>query len=159
MIMDYAITLDDVELQELINSRAKDFYYDDALCPIEWEPSGYDFLSPCLEEANLMRKVLDQNSFREWFLKFLPQLTSIDFELSPGEVSDREDGHLVHLDGVNFSRAWCLYGINSALNGQFAKLDATATNHIQYSLPKIVDDNYEGGHWLASFALLSLSQE
>jgi len=153
---DYAQAVGDTTLTNLIASRAKDFYYNDADCPISWEPSGFDFLSPCLEEADIMRRVLPKEEFKSWLHKFLPQLKSKDFKLETGRVSDRTDGKLVHLDGVNFSRAWCLYGIADAYP-EYEHLKAVANTHTNYSLPSIIDDNYEGTHWLGSFAIYALN--
>lgn len=158
MIYDYAIAYGDDELRILVGQRARDFYLEDTNCPLNWEPSGYDFLSPCLEEADIMRRVLPEDAFRGWLRKFLPQLAHRDFQLEPGVVADRKDGHLVHLDGLNFSRAWCLYGIAATLP-EFQHLVQIANDHINYSLPGLVGDGYEGGHWLASFALLALDSE
>ena len=152
---DYALLFGDSDLKAAIKQRAQDFYLEDKNCPIEWEPSGYDFLSPCLEELDLMRRVLPEKHFMIWVKDFLPQLLSPDFELAVGEVYDRTDGKLVHLDGLNFSRAWVL----SALAGQYPKfrhLEVVADKHLAYSLPNLVDDSYEGGHWLGSFAINAL---
>lgn len=156
MIYDYALAFNDVELQQVIADRAKDYYLDDKNCPIEWEPSGYDFLSPCLEEADLMRRILPAREFKNWLKDFLPEIMLHKFSLSPGVVLDRTDGHLVHLDGLNFSRAWCLKGIVETLP-ELSHLIPIAEMHIRYSLPNLVGDSYEGGHWLASFALLAQS--
>lgn len=153
---DYAQTVADDSLKNMIITRAKDFYLTDMNCPITWEPSGFDFLSPCLEEADIMRRVLPKEEFKTWLLNFLPQLQSTDFTLETGRVSDRTDGKLVHLDGVNFSRAWCLYGIANDLS-EYSHLKEVANTHINYSLPSIVDDNYEGTHWLGSFAIYALN--
>jgi hypothetical protein len=153
---DYAEAVNDNELKNLISKRSQEFYWSDQECPLKWEPSGYDFLSPCLEEADLMRRVLPKEEFRSWLLKFLPELQKKDFDLPPGTVSDRTDGKLVHLDGVNFSRAWCLLGIASELP-EYQHLVNVAQKHIAYSLPNIVDGAYEGEHWLASFAIYALS--
>ncbi len=154
---DYARTAALADLKYAIERRAKQFYLSDQACPITWEPGGYDFLSPCLEEADLMRRVLSKGEFREWVTKFLPQLLEKNFYLAPAEVSDRADGHLVHLDGVNFSRAWCLYGLAQQLNNE-QRLLLVAHRHVQHSLPAVTDGNYEGGHWLASFALYALAE-
>lgn len=156
MIYDYAVAYEDDELRTLVERRARDFYFVDTNCPLSWEPSGYDFLSPCLEEADIMRRVLSEREFRIWLRNFLPQLVHEDFRLEPGVVTDREDGHLVHLDGLNFSRAWCLYGIAETLP-EYQHLVQIANDHINYSLSNLVGDSYEGGHWLASFALLALT--
>ncbi|MEM6722201.1 MAG: DUF2891 domain-containing protein [Bacteroidota bacterium] len=153
---DYAKTVQNTSLLDLITQRAKDFYLSDADCPISWEPSGFDFLSPCLEEADIMRRVLGKDEFKTWLQAFLPQLVDKDFQLAQGKVSDRTDGKLVHLDGVNFSRAWCLYGIANEFPA-YAHLKNIANEHVNYSLPSIVDDNYEGTHWLGSFAIYALN--
>jgi hypothetical protein len=153
---DYAEAVGHLELKRLVEKRAKDFFLRDAGCPLSWEPSGYDFLSPCLEEADIMRRVLPRGEFASWLKKFLPQLAGKKFSLAPGIVSDRRDGKLVHLDGLNFSRAWCLYGIAASLPG-YGHLRKIADEHLHHSLPAIVADSYEGGHWLATFALYALS--
>ncbi len=153
---DYAVTTGHEELKTLINEIAREFYLNDQRCPLTWEPSGFDFLSPCLEEAALMKRVLSKEEFRSWIGEFLPQLGDKHFELAPGRVSDRTDGKLVHLDGVNFSRAWSLNKIAEGLS-EFDHLKNLANHHINYSLPSIVDDNYEGGHWLGSFAIYALN--
>lgn len=155
---DYAVTTGDDSLVLIIKQRAKDFYLYDTNCPIGWEPGGNDFLSPCLEEADLMRRVLDNEEYKAWLKKFLPRLSDTSFSLEPGIVSDRSDGQLAHLDGLNFSRAWCLYGIAST-GEEYSHLTKIADKHIAHSLPDISDGNYEGGHWLASFALLALSSQ
>ena len=153
---DYANTLGNLPLKEMISKRAKDFYMKDANCPISWEPSGYDFLSPCLQEAAIMKRVLSMAEFKTWFGNFLPQLKDVNYQLEVGLVSDRTDGKLVHLDGVNFSRAWALYDIIQDLP-EYSHLRNVANKHINYSLPNIVGDSYEGGHWLGSFAIYALN--
>jgi len=144
---DYAVLVGDVNLKKAIEESAIRFYGSDADCPISWEPSGYDFLSPCLQELDIMRKILSVEKFNKWSKVFLPELYKQQLTLEPGKVLDRSDGHLVHLDGVNFSRAWCLYPIknNNAQN--------IANEHLAFSLSKIKDGDYAGQHWLASFAL------
>jgi len=153
---DYANTVGHQTLKEMIEKRAKDFYLNDVDCPISWEPSGYDFLSPCLQEAAIMKRVLSVSEFTTWFEKFLPQLKDVNYQLAVGEVSDRTDGKLVHLDGVNFSRAWALYDIVKDLPA-YSHLKNIANEHINYSLPNLVGDSYEGGHWLGSFAIYALN--
>lgn len=153
---DYAFSNGIDSLQELIRTKAIEFYRDDHNCPLNWEPGGYDFLSPCLEEIDLMRRVLDENEFRDWIQGFAPQMRSGEFSLEPGEVSDRTDGKLVHLDGLNFSRAWVLYGLADQYP-EFNHLNQIANQHIAYSLPYLTDGNYEGEHWLATFAIYALS--
>ena len=154
---DYAKQAGDNALVDAISNRAKDFYLQDKGCPIEWEPSGYDFLSPCLEEIDLMRRILPNKDFLSWLGQFMPIILLPDFNLEVGTVFDRSDGKLVHLDGLNFSRAWVL----NALADQYPELthlQAIANEHLSYSLPNLVDDSYEGGHWLGSFAIYALLQ-
>jgi len=155
--IDYAHTVNDTAFMRLIIKRAKEFYQNDKNYPLWWEPGGYDFLSPALEEIDIMRKVLPKKEFKSWLKGFLPQIMQKDFSLAVGEVSDRTDGHMVHLDGVNFSRAWCLYGLAKQYP-EFGYLIPIANKHINYSLPNLVGDSYEGGHWLASFAINALTQ-
>jgi len=154
---DYAIALDDTELKSIIIKRGKDFYYQDTGCPINWEPSGHDFLSPCLEEIDIMKKILAKEDFMNWINHFLPEITQNTFDIAVGEVSDRSDGHLVHLDGLNFSRAWCFK--NLATYPEFRHLNQLANKHINYSLPNLIGDDYMGGHWLASFAIYALAEK
>ncbi len=154
---DYAQTLNHQDFKALIEKRAREFYLSDANCPISWEPGGFDFLSPCLEEMDIMRKVLPANEFQSWLSAFLPQLKDKNYDLAVGEISDRTDGKLVHLDGVNFSRAWCLYGLANQFP-EYKHLKNIANKHIQYSLPNLVSDSYEGGHWLGSFAIYALGE-
>ncbi len=152
---DYALKTDNQDLLAVISQRARDFYFFDNTCPMSWEPGGNDFLSPCLEEVNIMMRVLDQEEFRIWLKSFLPELSEKNYYLEPGIVSDRSDGQLAHLDGLNFSRAWCLYGIAEYLP-EYKHLKIIADKHIMHSLPDITGEHYEGSHWLASFALLAL---
>jgi len=154
---DYAIAVHNDELSRLITNRAKDYYLADEECPINWEPSGFDFLSPCLEEIDIMRRVLSHDEFEQWIDNFLPALKNKNYDLAVGEVSDRTDGKLVHLDGVNFSRAWVFYGLANQYS-EFQHLRNIANKHVQYSLPNLVGDSYEGGHWLGSFAIYALNQ-
>ncbi|WP_377175904.1 DUF2891 domain-containing protein [Namhaeicola litoreus] len=145
---DYAQTVGDKELLNSIKENSLRFYSQDANCPITWEPSGHDFLSPCLQELDIMRKVLPKAEFEQWSSSFLPALSEQQLILEPGKIIDRTDGKLVHLDGLNFSRAWCLYAIKGNTNAY-----NLATEHLDYSLSKITDGDYAGQHWLASFAL------
>ena len=153
---DYAETVNHEVLKNAIKNRASYFYMNDKNCPISWEPSGTDFLSPCLEEAALMKRLLSVDDYKDWLNDFLPQLKDKKFTLEVGIVSDRTDGHLVHLDGVNFSRAWNLNKIAEGLP-EYKHLQNLANQHINYSLPSIFDDDYMGGHWLGSFAIYALN--
>jgi hypothetical protein len=154
---DYAKTTNHQSLLNLIKERALFWFENDQSCSLLWEPSGFDFLSPCFQEIDIMRKVLPPNDFKSWLKKFMPELFLTSFELKPGIVSDRSDGKLVHLDGLNFSRAWCIYGLINDFPQEFSHLRSIANEHIQFSLPSIIDDNYEGTHWLGSFAIYALN--
>ncbi|WP_406683505.1 DUF2891 domain-containing protein [Seonamhaeicola sp. MEBiC1930] len=153
---DYAETLNHEALQKAIKDRALFFFKNDENCPMSWEPSGSDFLSPCLEEAALMKRLLAQDEFKVWLDAFLPQLKDKNYTLETGKVSDRTDGNLVHLDGVNFSRAWNLYEITIGMP-EYNHLKPIANEHISHSFPSIFGDDYMGGHWLGSFAIYALN--
>ena len=153
---DYAKSAKNAELQSLIEQRAKDYFMSDKNCPISWEPSGYDFLSPCLEEMGLMLRVLPEKQFLVWLHNFMPQLEDLDYQLEVAKVSDRSDGKLVHLDGLNFSRAWNLYALAKQYP-KYAHLKTIANKHLSHSYPNLVGDSYEGGHWLGSFAIHTLN--
>jgi hypothetical protein len=152
---DWATYNEDFSFLKAIEERAVYFYGKDKNCPLSWEPSGTDFLSPCLEEAVLMKKVLPKNDFSDWLKAFLPQLFNQRFKMDVGEVSDRSDGHLVHLDGLNFSRSWCLFKLAKDIPA-LSHLNAISQNHFEYAYPNLIGDDYMGGHWLASFAIYAL---
>ena len=156
---DYARTCGDEDLLELIAARAAAWFGGDADCQA-WEPSGDDFLSSALMEAELMRRVLTRGEFTAWFESFLPRLARREPStfFRPAVVSDPTDGKIAHLDGVNLSRAWCMRGLASSLEPGDARrppLEETAEAHLSASL-KAVEGDYMGEHWLASFALLAL---
>jgi hypothetical protein len=155
---DYAKATDNQDFLEAIKKRAQEFYLKDDDCPVSWEPGGYDFLSPCLSEIDIMRRVLPKNAFSLWIDDFMPQLKNKDFKMELAEVSDRTDGKLVHLDGLNFSRAWVFYGLANQYPQLFGHLKNLATEHVAYSFPNVVGDSYEGGHWLGSFAIYALKE-
>jgi hypothetical protein len=155
---DYALLTANQKLQNLIMKRAKDFYLKDKKSPLAYEPSGYDFLSPTFETMDLMRRVLSKVDFYNWVKAYLPQILSKNFTLEVGKVSDRTDGHLVHLDGLNFSRAWCLYAL-AHHDVRFKHLIPLADKHLAHSLPSVADGDYMGEHWLASFALQALIEK
>jgi hypothetical protein len=150
---DYAQFSKDIAFQKVIKENAIRLFLNDQNCPFNWEPSGADFLSPCLEELGLMQRVLPQKDFFVWLKKFAPELFNKKFSWEVAKVSDRTDGHLVHLDGLNFSRAWNLYHLMNQYPKQFSHLRMLADSHFNFSLPSVVDGNYEGEHWLATFAL------
>jgi hypothetical protein len=145
----------------MIRAAVRGWYAKDSDCQA-WEPSGEDFLSPALIEAACMQRVLAGSAFRSWFARFLPRLAKRDPAnlFAPALVSDRSDGRIVHLDGLNLSRAWCWRGIAESLSrddpvrGLAAR---AAERHLAASLPFIAG-NYMGEHWLASFALLACAR-
>lgn len=156
---DYARGAGDAEFAALIRQAAIRYYGDDVQCPIAWEPSGEDFLSPCLEEAALMSRVLDRDAFEAWLATFLPGLGAGD-GLNPVNVSDRTDPKIVHLDGLNLSRAWNLLILANAVGDAelAASLRASADEHLAASLPFVTAENYVGSHWLGSFAIYALTR-
>jgi len=157
--LEYAERAKHDALKNIIIARAKDYFLNDTDCPANWEPSGEDFLSACLEEAKLMSKVLSANEFQSWFKKFLPK-KKMKALVNPAEVSDRSDPKLVHLDGVNLSRAWCIYSLLPYVKKKKTKklLIKAAARHLNATVPYIASEYYEGTHWLASFAVYALSR-
>ncbi len=157
LMLDWAREIGDTEMETLIIDKSMAFHAQDLDCPIEYEPSGEDFLSPCLMEADLMRRILKQKEFVSWLSEFLPAIPddgSTDW-LQPGIVKDASDGKLVHLDGVNSSRAWNLYNIARALPADDPRntaLIASAKIHADTGVAAVSDEHYSGSHWLASFA-------
>ena len=155
LMLDYARVAGNPEFGKLAESRARDYYLKDKTCPLAYEPSGEDFLSPCLAEADVMRRVLPAAEFAPWFAAFLPAV-----EMEPTRVADVTDGKLYHLAGLNLSRAWMLLGIASALpqsEKRRASLTALAARLRQVGLDSIKGEHYEGGHWLGSFAVYLVS--
>jgi hypothetical protein len=155
LMLDYARITGNTDFGRLVESRARDYYLKDKNCPLSYEPSGEDFLSPCLAEADTMRRILPQAEFVPWFSDFLPGV-----DLEPTRVSDVTDGKLYHLAGLNLSRAWMLEGILSKLPGSDARrtpLTALAGKLRQAGLESIKSEHYEGGHWLGSFAVYLVS--
>lgn len=156
----YATAVGDMDLVNAIKTTSIRFYESDKNCDLAYEPGGNDFLSPCLEEAYLMSKVMPKDEYKNWLLNFMPLLFEEEIEeLQPAIVSDRTDGKLVHLDGLNFSRANCLYGIGRALPELQQSLNPIANAHIAFSIKNLANDDYMGSHWLGTFALLALSNE
>ncbi|RAR46630.1 DUF2891 domain-containing protein [Flavobacterium lacus] len=156
---DYAIYSNNKDFQNQITENAKRLFLSDENCPLNWEPSGTDFLSPCMEEIAIMSRILSEKEFLPWLKKFSKNIFKKDFNWEVARVSDRTDGHLVHLDGLNFSRAWNFYHLINLYPKQFSHLKPLADKHLDFSLPSVVDGNYEGEHWLASFALRAFEEK
>jgi hypothetical protein len=162
--LDYARSAGNKALEAMIIKRSLAYFRDDANYPAAWEPGGEDFFSPALMEADLMRRVLKPADFRRWFHRFLPELTSGGLRklLRPAVVTDRTDPKIVHLDGLNLSRAWSMRNIAKALprNDPARRiLTDSATLHGSDALAHVASGDYAGEHWLASFAVYMLSTE
>lgn len=158
LTLDWARSRGDRDMERLIEGRARDYYLNDRGASLAFEPGGQDFLSPAIAEADLMRRVLPPVEFAAWLGGFLPELNlnAPDHWLEPAVVTDRSDGHLVHLDGLNLSRAWMLEGIVAGLppgDPRAKPLLTAASAHRRAGLAAISDQEYEGGHWLGSFAV------
>jgi hypothetical protein len=161
--LDYARAAGDKAFEALLVERAKFYFAADKDYPASWEPGGEDFFSPALLEADLMRRVLPSGEFAAWLTAFLPELGRGGPKalMTPAIVTDRSDPRIVHLDGLNLSRAWCLKGIAAALPASDARrpvLLEAAKRHLDASLEHVTSGDYAGEHWLASFALFALSQ-
>lgn len=157
--LDYARSVGDKAFEKAIIEHGQRLFEKDVNCNMAYEPSGYDFLSPCLEEAFLMSKILSDTDFDKWLQQFMPDLYNKDFQLEVAVVKDRSDGKLVHLDGLNYSRAACLYGLLEKNKEKLAHLRKIANEHIAFSLPNLsAEDDYMGSHWLGTFALYALSK-
>ena len=161
LAIEYAEVSHDEALLLACMAKARQWFANDRNGPASWEPSGADFLSPVLMEAELMRRVLDRDRFAHWLSQFLEGFASAEpaslFE--PVQVGDRRDGHLVHLDGLNLSRAWCFGGIAAALppgDARATVAGAAAGVHFAAGWRGLSSEDFVGSHWLATFALLAL---
>ncbi|MFB3814086.1 MAG: DUF2891 domain-containing protein [Terriglobales bacterium] len=158
LMLDYVHSSGDQAFADLLAAKARQFYFNDRNCALAYEPSGEDFLSPCLGEADLMRRVLPPRDFSAWLSTFLPQVPANGNSawLKPVSSPDPSDPKLAHLDGLNLSRAWMLEGIRSGLPGndqRLPALQAAASAHRAAGIAAVTGLHYEGGHWLASFAV------
>ncbi len=156
--LDYARAAKNNQFENAIVASAKKIYGKDKNAPAIWEPNGADFLSPSLEEADLMRRVLSPKEFTTWFNQFFSTQSLKHLTILP-VVSDRTDLQIVHLDGLSFSRSWCMKGLVAALpaNDAIKKLLLrSSVNHLSTALPHVVSGEYGGEHWLASFAVYAL---
>jgi hypothetical protein len=150
------------ELESLIVERSRTYFAGDVNYPSRWEPGGEDFFSAALMEADLMRRVMNEREFTRWFHRFLPGIARNQPSqlLEPAIVTDRTDPKLVHLDGLNLSRAWCMRNIGNSLprnDPARAVMRRSAVAHAQAALPHVASGSYEGEHWLASFAVYMLT--
>ena len=164
LIWDWTTVAGHPELRDLLARAAQRFYSNDRDCPLRFEPSGHDFLSPCLAEADFMRRVLDRPHFSTWLAQALPGIPRVGTTewLAPAIVTNRADPKLAHLDGLNLSRAWMLEGIAAALGRKDARTAAllnAAAVHRAAALPQVTGEHYEGGHWLGTFAVYLVTAE
>jgi len=161
--LDYAQVAGDRRLCDICAGKAREWYACDRDAPAEWEPSGADFLSPVLIEADLMRRVFDAASFGAWLDAFLPRFHDAEpgCLFTPAEVDDRSDGQIVHLDGLNLSRAWCYAGIARALSQDDVRTRIArnaAASHLAAGWRGLASGDFAGSHWLASFAVLAIDE-
>ena len=161
--IDYARIAGDIALERACEEKARGWYLEDRNAPAAWEPSGVDFLSPTLVELEVMRRVLDRDAYSAWLDGFLPEFAgrrpATLFE--PAGVIDRSDAQLVHLDGLNLSRAWCFDGIAMELDAgdrRAVVAREAAEAHIAAGWRGLESDDFGGAHWLASFALLAVDR-
>lgn len=156
--LDFARTEKKTDFEKAIIESAKKIYQADKNAPASWEPNGADFLSPSLEEADLMRRVLPVKEFSGWFNQFFTLQSLKHLTILP-VVSDRTDLQIVHLDGLCFSRSWCMKGLAATLPASDVRkklLLQSSINHLGTALPHVVSGEYGGEHWLASFAVYAL---
>jgi len=163
LTLDWAASAPQRELVDLIAERARTWYGADINAPIDYEPSGHDFLSAVLGEADLMRRVLGSAEFPRWLDGFLPDLdhSSARRWLTPVVSPDPSDGQLAHLDGLNLSRAWMLEGIATALpagDKRASLLAEAAAQHALQGFAAVSGQHYAGAHWLGSYAVYLLSR-
>jgi hypothetical protein len=163
LVWDWSVVAKDAQMQSVLGYAARRFYAQDRNCPLNYEPSGEDFLSPCLGEADFMRRVLGPEDFARWLSGFLPDLPKNPRKpwLLPAVVIDRADPKLAHTDGLNLSRAWMLEGIARGLppsDRRIVALRAAAQLHRAAALPNITGEHYVGGHWLGTFAVYLTSE-
>jgi Protein of unknown function (DUF2891) len=172
LMWDWAATSGDEHMRSLLIDAAQRFYRRDRNCPLAYEPSGEDFLSPCLAEADFMRRIHTPREFSRWLSLFLPQIPRSGTHppapgrrawgwIVPGVVTDRADPKLAHIDGLNLSRAWMLEGIAHGLPEMDSRRPAllqAAAEHAAASLPAVTGEHYEGGHWLGTYAVYLTSQ-
>jgi hypothetical protein len=157
LFLDWAKVAKHDDFYNLVAEKSRQFYLDDRNCPLAYEPGGQDFLSPCIAEADLMRRILNEQEFAAWLSGFMPGIPengSVEW-LPLALVTDPTDGKLAHLDGLNISRAWMLEGMASGLPESDSRRGAllnTANHHRISGLKSVTGEHYEGGHWLGSFA-------
>ena len=162
-ILDYARVVSDDSLESDTLNTSKEFFVEDRNYPVEYEPLGWDFLSPALTETDLMRRVLDQDEFANWVSNFLPDVTTSPYDsiLSPIDVNPESNGGIeLHLVGLNVSKAWCMMGLASIVDDQqyIETFEQSAERHIERNLKLAFTEDYAGAHWLSSYVLYLLTR-
>ena len=160
-VLDYARVTGNETLEAVAVDRAREYFLDDREYPVAYEPLGWDFLSPALVEADLMRRVLPPPEFSSWFEDFFPHVTESphDVILDPVAVEEGTDGGVeLHLIGLNVSKAWCLAAIDDALEGDQHAFEESARRHVDRGLERAFTDDYAGSHWLSTFVLYLVSR-
>ena len=160
-VLDYARVVGDDDLAASAAATAREFYTEDEGAPVAYEPLGWDFLSPTLAEANLMRRVLDAEALTDWAGAFLPGLEELRASglLDPVEVAPDEDGIALHLVGLNVSKAWSLAALSEVLDGERATpFGESAESHLTAGVEMAFTDEYAGSHWLSSYVLYLLTR-
>ena len=159
LMLDYSRSTGASDFERILAQKIREFYFQDVNCPVSYEPSGEDFLSPCLAEADAVRRVIGGEDFAHWFGRFLPSINTLE----PAVVMDPTDGKLAHLYGLNLSRAWMLEGIASALQAvdpaRSRTLRESARRHAAAGLTAVTGEHYASGHWLGSFAVYLLTKQ
>jgi hypothetical protein len=150
------------ELAAAIEAKAVGWFTGDTDYPGGYEPSGHDFLSPALTEAELMSRLLARPEFADWLAAFLPGIADGEPAplFTPATVSDASDGQIAHLHGLNASRAYCWRRIAESLpdgDARIAPALAAARTHLEAALPHVIGDDYMVEHWLAAYAVLALT--
>ncbi len=159
LVLDYARTAGDADLEALVIDKSVELYLDDRGADLAWEPSGQDFLSPILAEADLVSRLLEADVYADWLHDFLPGIGYDDW-LPTARVTDRADGKLAHLDGLNLSRAWMLKRIAASLPDDDPRrpaLVAAQRAHADAGLAAVTGEHYAGGHWLGTYAIYLLT--
>ena len=163
LVLDWARSRGHAKMERLVTKRGKDYYLRDRRWNMAFEPGGQDFVSPGLAEADFMRRVLSKAEFAAWLTNFLPGLSAASLPgwIRPAVVTDKSDGKLAHLDGLNLSRAWMLEGIAAGLPKLDARVEGlgeVARAHREAGLASVTGEHYAGGHWLGSFAVYLVTE-
>jgi hypothetical protein len=159
LALEHARRRGDAAFEDALVGAARRWYHGDRRCPADYEPSANDFLSPGLCAAVLMQRVLPIDAFDAWWRAYRPEPPALARWLTPAVVGSRHDAQLVHADGLNLSRAWCLGRLAATLPDERERFGAARIAHLDAALPHVVGGDFVASHWLVSFALLALDDE